>query len=77
MMKGEDAMIKTYTTIQGDMWDSIAYKVLGDEKYTDKLIQYNLQYHHIVVFPAGIVLDIPEIEAEFIVGLPPWKQGVI
>lgn len=77
MMKGEDAMIKTYTTIQGDMWDSIAYKVLGNEKYTDKLIQCNLQYCHIVIFPAGIVLDIPEIEAEFMADLPPWKQGEI
>ena len=24
-------MLKTYTTVQGDMWDSIAYKCYGDE----------------------------------------------
>ena len=28
-----------YTTIAGDMWDGIAYKTLGDEAYTDKLIK--------------------------------------
>ena len=27
-------MSKTYTTIQGDMWDSIAFSQLGSEAYT-------------------------------------------
>ena len=30
-------MQKTYTTVQGDMWDSIAYKQLGSTSYTDQL----------------------------------------
>ena len=30
-----------YTTIAGDMWDGIAYKTLGDEAYTDKLMKQN------------------------------------
>lgn len=25
--------MSTYTTIQGDVWDAIAYKVYGDSKY--------------------------------------------
>lgn len=70
-------MTKTYTTASGDMWDSIAYKEMGNESYTDKLIQNNLKYRHIVIFPAGIVLDIPNVEAEFAAGLPPWKQGAL
>lgn len=70
-------MSKTYTTISGDMWDIIAYKTLGDETYTDKLIKNNLQYRNVVIFPAGVVLDIPDIETQFSAKLPPWKRGII
>ena len=35
--------MKTYTTIQGDMWDSIAYKLYGDEKYMCQLMKSNLE----------------------------------
>ena len=31
--------MRTYTTVQGDMWDSIAYTQLGSVDYTDKLIE--------------------------------------
>ncbi len=69
-------MPKTYTTVQGDMWDSIAYKALGSVTLTDKLMMANRQYLHLYTFPAGVVLDIPEIKAEAAAeGLPPWKQG--
>ena len=64
-----------YTTIAGDMWDGIAYKTLGDEAYTDKLIKANPQFRRLVIFPAGITLDIPEPEARIPAGLPPWKRG--
>ena len=37
-------MSKTYTTIQGDMWDSIAFSQLGSEAYTDRLMNLNPQY---------------------------------
>lgn len=70
-------MSKTYTTISGDMWDTIAYKTLGNEAYTDKLIKNNLQYRHVTVFQAGTVLDIPDVEEEVSVELPPWKRGII
>ena len=33
--------MKTYTTVQGDLWDSIAYKTLGSVHYTDKLMAAN------------------------------------
>ena len=45
-----------YTTIAGDMWDGIAYKTLGDEAYTDRLMKLNPQYRRTFVFPAGITL---------------------
>ena len=31
-------MASTYTTIQGDTWDLIAYKLYGEEKYMKNLV---------------------------------------
>lgn len=70
-------MSKTYTTVQGDMWDSIAYRQLGSVAHTDLLMRQNLQYHDIYIFPAGIVLELPEVNAATDSAedtLPPWKQ---
>lgn len=70
-------MSKTYTTVQGDMWDSIARRQLGGVAYTDLLMRQNLQYHDVYLFPAGIVLELPEVDtATDSEGntLPPWKQ---
>ncbi len=67
--------MKTYTTIQGDMWDSIAYAQLGDAAHTDKLMNANLQYREYYIFPAGITLVLPEIAEKTSHSLPPWKQA--
>lgn len=68
--------MKTYTTQQGDMWDAIAYKTLGSEDLTGRLLWANREYLRYFTFPAGIVLKIPEIKAESTVsGLPQWKKG--
>lgn len=65
----------TYTTIQGDKWDSIAYKVYGDTKFTDVLIEANIEHRDIFIFSAGVVLDIPEVETRITSDdLPPWKR---
>lgn len=67
-------MAKFYTTVQGDMWDSIAYTQLGSVSHTDKLMNANLQYRDIYLFPAGIVLTIPEVKERASSSLPPWKK---
>ncbi len=67
-------MSKTYTTVQGDMWDAISYRVYGTGDYTDRLMWANRQYLDYFIFPAGIVLNLPEIEAPVSVSLPPWKK---
>ncbi len=67
-------MSKTYTTLQGDMWDSIAYSQLGSTDHTDRLMNANLRYREIYIFPAGIVLTLPEIRNEPGETLPPWKR---
>ncbi len=68
--------MKTYTTVQGDMWDSIAYTQLGSEAYTDKLINLNQQYRKYYTLPAGIVLTLPDVVEAAGNALPPWKQVV-
>lgn len=65
----------TYTTVQGDMWDLISHKVYGDECFTDVLLAANPRHNKILVFSAGIVLDVPEVEERVSAdSLPPWKQ---
>lgn len=54
----------SYTTVQGDMWDSIAHTQLGDVAHTDKLMNLNQQYLDYFIFPAGIVLKLPDIVDE-------------
>ena len=68
-------MSDTYTTIAGDTWDSIAYKVWGNEMYMDTLIKANLGHKDTFMFSAGVTLTLPEITAEVSKTLPPWKRG--
>ena len=67
-------MSNTYTTISGDRWDGIAYNEMGSESYTNKLLEANKQYRDVYIFPAGVVLTIPDVETEVSAELPPWKK---
>ncbi len=66
--------LKTYTTIQGDMWDLIAYKVYGKETYISKLLEANEDLREISVFPSGVEIVCPEADAETSSILPPWRR---
>ena len=70
-------MTKSYTTISGDMWDKIAFEQMGSVLHTDKLMKANAKYASTYVFPAGVVLTIPEVEDEEDLELPPWKRGLL
>lgn len=56
------------------MWDSIAYKVYGNENLFPLLMAANPQYIAVVVFDAGVLLQIPDPPAETPDDLPPWKR---
>lgn len=56
------------------MWDAIAYAQLGSVNYTDRLINLNRKYRDYYIFPAGIVLELPEREEKINRSLPPWKR---
>ncbi len=68
--------MNTYTTIQGDMWDSIAFSQLGSTDFTDRLINLNREYREYYIFPAGVKLRLPEITIPVKSKLPPWKGAV-
>lgn len=69
-------MASTYTTIQGDTWDNIAYKQLGDESYVSELLEMNFDSRMYTVFPSGVVLTLPEVtvKTDEALNLPPWKR---
>ena len=66
-------MAATYTTIQGETWDQIAYKVYGGEEYAAFLMANNYPYLDILVFSAGTVLSTPVLPEERDGALPPWR----
>lgn len=68
-------MLKTYTTISGDMWDKIAHEQMGSVLYMDQLMKANVGYATFFVFPAGITLTIPDTVQRVSMELPPWKRG--
>lgn len=65
----------TYSTKQGDMFDSISYERLGSCRYTPLLIKKNPAFADVFVFDAGVELELPEAEQKkATVKLPPWKR---
>lgn len=66
--------MKTYTTVQGDMWDSIAFAQMGSVDYTDQLMIANQKFREYYIFPAGVELIIPDPVLLISDILPPWKK---
>lgn len=63
-----------YVTKAGDRWDSIANSQLGDVLLTTELMQANIEFVGTTIFPAGIILTIPEVMEQISSNLPPWKR---
>jgi phage tail protein X len=66
--------VKTYTTKAGETWDMIAYKLWGNEFDMTQLQQANPDHLNVVVFNAGVVLNVPEIDLPEAEVLPLWLQ---
>ena len=67
-------MPRSYTTIQGDMWDMIAYKLYGRESCMKELLEANEEYRETAIFPSGVTLNVPEVSVPSSSSLPPWKR---
>jgi len=65
-------MTKTYTTIQGDTWDQVAYKTLGSEYLLPLLLEANQKHRKTVIFSGDIILTIPDIEVVAVSDRPEW-----
>ena len=63
-----------YRTISGDMWDQIAYKTMGSSFYADT---HEAECLGCFVFPAGVMLRIPEMREKDVEELPLWKRGLL
>ena len=64
----------TYTTVQGDTWDGVAFKIYGDHSGMGPLIAANWPLLDYLVFPAGIVLNVPEVVRPVDERLPFWRR---
>ncbi|MFS0766034.1 tail protein X [Peribacillus phoenicis] len=67
--------MKTYTTILGDTFDKIAFELLGSEYLFPLLLAENQQYREVLMFSAGVVLNIPEVETDDYENIPEWMTG--
>lgn len=69
---------KTYITVSGDCWDSIAKKLWGEERYMHYLLDANPEYREILIFAANVTLKVPEDvqspEYDMSEVLPPWRR---
>ena len=65
---------RIYTTVQGDMWDSIAYNFYGDVKYIGLLLKNNLDLLDVYVFSAGTKVFIPELPEEYEDDIPESRR---
>ncbi len=69
--------MRKYRTQQGDTWDLIAlrmYPKVGAEKLMNILIEANADYVDTVIFPANIILDVPDVDTPVVSVLPPWRR---
>ena len=64
-----------HKTKQGETWDLISMMHYDTPHKVAELISANPEYSNVLIFDAGIELKIPQLEAEKISTLPPWKQG--
>lgn len=69
-----DGFIKE-TAIQGETFDSLSYRIYGEERMSHYIRQYNEQYSDIVMFNGGEELTIPILsETESKESLAPWRR---
>lgn len=64
-----------YVTSEDETFDSIAFKLYGEEQMRDLLIEYNPDLIPYIFFPAGIVLSAPVVEqVQSIRTKAPWAR---
>lgn len=65
-----------HKTKQGETWDIISIAEYNTPHGVEALISANPKYADVLIFDAGIDLNVPVITEEATNSLPPWKRGV-
>ncbi|WP_310830380.1 tail protein X [Paenibacillus pedocola] len=63
-----------YKSVQGDTWDSIAFKLYGDEYLMTLLINANPELAQTVVFSGNVPVNVPDKPVDASDTLPPWRR---
>ena len=63
-----------YVCANGDMWDSIAYRLYGDEFMFPEIMKVNRAYARVLTFEGGEVLNVPiRVENPLVVVTAPFS----
>jgi phage tail protein X len=65
-----------YTTVEGDRWDTIAFKAYGDPLRITPLVEANPHIPKSPVLPSGLKMNVPLMDVQTVNSnlLPPWKR---
>lgn len=66
--------IKEYTTIVGDTWDSISYKLYKTSLAYKSLFELNPDYINTIVFNAGIKIKYKTLNIKADLDIAPWRR---
>ena len=73
MMEGQYTQ---YVCANGDMWDSIAYRLYGDEFLFPEIMKANRAYARTITFEGGEVLNVPiRVENPLVVVTTPFATS--
>ena len=65
-----------YVCANGDMWDSIAYRLYGDEFMFPEIMKVNRAYARVLTFEGGEVLNVPvRVENPLVVVTAPFSTS--
>lgn len=65
-----------YRTVQGDTFDLISLRQYNTEKNASYIIQANPDYTDVLIFDAGVELQVPVFGNTATPStLPPWRRG--
>lgn len=71
--------MRIYISTQGDMWDMIAIRVYGAQRGNEhlmyRLLEENYALRNQCIFPAGLAVNVPDVDLSVTVPLVPWTAA--
>lgn len=68
--------MREHITVEGDTFDGLALMYYNEERLASTIMQANPDHCDTLIFEAGILLYIPDINTvEMPNTLPPWRRG--